>query len=271
MRRRAMLLMRAACASFILDVKREVCIYDAGGRVMAQPRVGELMAEMGKLQRDLKELRVDLKQKKEQLTIMQALPAADRREQNESTRHELQGELGKFTQAIESELMPRLREQRVYAPAYWRASMEHLRNLASTDMSGSEDVALETFEMFQASFDFTYNPPEERDADPFGYEFGMEFQANIAFHQAWTALLTAVARHTQVLLKLYDPSSVEDSFLRLFEIARDELAREASALEVQVETCKEAVVRKTGNIVHSSPTELSLASRASMRECLRRL
>lgn len=238
---------------------------------MAESEVNELMQQVGKLHRDLKELRVNLKLGREQLTIMQALPAENRYEQNTTTRTELRTELRKFTKTYERELLPRLREQRVYAPVEWRESMEHLRNLATTDTAGIEDVALDTFHRFQASFDFTYTAVEERDENPFAYEFGMEFHANIAFHQAWTALLTAVARHTQVLLKLFDPSSVEDSCMRSFEIYRDLGEKQASALEVQIETCKKELVRVTRKIVHSPPAELSLASRANMRECLRRL
>lgn len=238
---------------------------------MAESHLGELMFEVGRLKRDLKELRVELRQKQELLTIVQALPAGDRRAQNTSTRSEVRKALRKFTQAFEMHLLPRLREQRVYAPAAWRASMEHLRNLASTDMSGREDVAYDTCEMFEQSLGLTYEPVEERDTDPFGFEFGMEFQGNSAFHAAWTALLTAVARHTQVLLQLYDPTSVDDFLLRHFEIGRDALEHEVAALGVKIETCKEAIVRATGRVVHSDPVQLSAATRASMRACLARL
>lgn len=238
---------------------------------MAESREMELLLEIGRLKNEYKELRLHLKQNKEQLSIMQVLPVDDRRAQNASTRTALRLELDKFTRAFARHLLPRLREQRVYEPAAWRASMQHLRMLATTDTSGMEDVAIATSEMFDASFVLTYQPSEDRDEDPFGFEFAMEFHGNTVFHAAWTALLTAVARHTQVLLKLYEPTSVEDSFLRHFEMVRAQFERTASELDVQIAECKEKIVRETGKLAHSDPVQLGLVTRASMRECLRRL
>ena len=63
--------------------------------------------------------------------------------------------------------------------------MEHLRNLTSTDISDSEDVSYDTCEMFEQSLALTYDPVEECDTDPFGFEFGMEFQGNTTFHEVY--------------------------------------------------------------------------------------
>ena len=126
------------------EIACQVCIYDAGDGVMAESREMELLLEIGRLKNEYKELRLHLKQNNEQLSIMQVLPVDDRRAQNASTRTALRVELGKFTKAFARHLLPRLREQRVYEPAAWRASMQHLRMLATTDTSGMEDVAIET-------------------------------------------------------------------------------------------------------------------------------
>ena len=149
--------------------------------------------------------------------------------------------------------------------------MEHLGMLARADMSGSEDVALDTSERFDASLDFTYEPVEKREDDPFGFEFAMEFHGNTEFHAAWTALLTAVARHTQVLLMLYDPTNVDEPFARHFEIRRVQTERSAAYVEGQIGEVKEKIVRATGKIVHARPVELRQASMARMRASLRRL
>lgn len=238
---------------------------------MAASREMELLLEVARLKNEYKGLRLDLKQTKEQLSIMQVLPVDDRSAQNASTRTALRVELDNFQKAFARHLLPRLREHRVHLPAAWRASMEHVGMLASTDTSGIEDVAIATSEMFDASFVLTYEAVEDRDENPFGFEFAMEFNSNTEFHEAWTALLTAVARHMQVLLQLYDPTSVEDSCFRHFEMVRDQFDREASELAVRMAACREQIVRATGRLAHSDPVQLGLVTRASMRECLRRL
>jgi hypothetical protein len=236
---------------------------------MAETRESGLLGELMQLKNELTELRFSLKEKQEMVGIMRELPTGA---QSTSTRNELKSALKIFTKAFEKHLQPHLSKQNVYAPAFWRASMEHLRMLASADMSGSEDVAFDTSERFDASIVLTYDPPENREDNPFGFEFVMEFQSNTEFHDAWTALLTAVAQHTQVLLMLYDPSNVDDwAFARHFSIRRRELEREVLDISGQIVALKEKIVRATGKIVHARPVELRQASMARMRACLRRL
>jgi hypothetical protein len=228
-----------------------------------------MFAELMQLKNELTELRFSLKEKQEIVGIMRGLPS---RVQEHETRYKLKSALKIFTKAFEKHLQPHLSEQKVYLPAMWRASMQHLRMLAGADMSGSEGVAFDTSEKFDASIVLTYNPPDNREDNPFGFEFAMEFHANTEFHDAWTALLTAVAQHTQVLLMLYDPSNVDDfAFARHFDIRRDELDREVLDISGQIVALKEKIVRATGKIVHLPPTEFSKATMASMRACLRRL